>query len=406
MENIEVLGFNVEADPTPLTKRDVRRVHLIVRVKHQRETRLSPLRVPLEIQNLRTSWRKRVVAVGLIEETVSQGVADVDLPLGDYVVTCEGHDSMRTDFRLRSAPHLPISICSHSNAHPTEVTLLAEPKEGREEHLLGMQEMFVWECCQVHVPFWNASRKDLYELGIYYPLKNSLRLVVDGKEQIVHQGEYSIERPASRVELSSVQSWPIRFRHAFFPSYVLRRLREEWGLDKALGAFDFSSDPRPLSGGVAQALDLWESAYQQTPGYGRQELLGLASRWLFMRLLQEHPNNLARRKGLAASNHENPKLRIVRHVLERHFSESVNMKAIADEVGMSVRSVNRMFQSDLGLRPKVYLQQIRMEHAKRLIRDGKRSLSEIAVAVGYRDFRAFSRIFKQHTQGTPSSFRA
>lgn len=403
MNGIEVMGFNIEADPPSVAEGAERRIRVIVRLKRLGEGKPITVRIPIEIQSIQGRWRKRVMAVGVFQELVTHGVGDVELPLGDYAVISVPQPSVRTLFRLRRAPHPPTSLCDHSRIHPTEITTLVEA-EGRETPIMGMQEMLMRQCCQGHIPFWNTSRKDLYELGIYYSLKGTLRLNTNGQEQIVRQGEYLVESPASRVELSPRQIWPVHFRHAFFPSHALRRLRDELGLERKLGIFDFSSDLQPVRGGVAQALELWESAYLQTPGFGRQELLEMAGRWLLVRLLQEHPNSLAGRKGSAASNHEDPRLLVARQELELRFNEPVSMKAVASKVGTSVRSLNRLFQVELGLTPKAYLQQVRIEHAKRLIRGDGKSLQEISSAVGYRDLRTFRRIFKRHLHPGPQTF--
>ena len=52
-----------------------------------------------------------------------------------------------------------------------------------------------------------------------------------------------------------------------------------------------------------------------------------------------------------------------------------------------------------------YLNQIRMEHAKRLLLDPARKVSEVGEMVGIDNTDYFTRRFKQYTGRTPSEYR-
>ena len=51
-----------------------------------------------------------------------------------------------------------------------------------------------------------------------------------------------------------------------------------------------------------------------------------------------------------------------------------------------------------------YLEQLRINLAKRELQFGTHTISEISVGVGYKDTNYFTKVFKKHTGMTPSEF--
>lgn len=77
------------------------------------------------------------------------------------------------------------------------------------------------------------------------------------------------------------------------------------------------------------------------------------------------------------------------------------------KISSSVTYLRRKFNQDMGISPIKYLNQIRINHAKKLIAkrvENYMSMSEIAFLCGFNDERYFSRIFKQHCDMTPREY--
>lgn len=53
-----------------------------------------------------------------------------------------------------------------------------------------------------------------------------------------------------------------------------------------------------------------------------------------------------------------------------------------------------------------YLNQIRMEEAKRLLKESKQQISSIAFSVGYNNVQHFNRVFKEYTGVSPTTFKS
>ncbi len=91
--------------------------------------------------------------------------------------------------------------------------------------------------------------------------------------------------------------------------------------------------------------------------------------------------------------------------LERNYAGDVRLTDLAADVGMSGRNFSRRFKAATGDSPQAYLQRIRVEAAKDLLRETNISLSEVAYRVGYADPGSFTHIFRQLTGESPRDFR-
>lgn len=76
------------------------------------------------------------------------------------------------------------------------------------------------------------------------------------------------------------------------------------------------------------------------------------------------------------------------------------------QLGHSYEHLSRVFRKQYGLTPNEYVQSIRIERAKDLLRHTDLIIASIADNVGYADSVYFSRLFKRHTGISPGKFRA
>jgi iron complex transport system substrate-binding protein len=98
----------------------------------------------------------------------------------------------------------------------------------------------------------------------------------------------------------------------------------------------------------------------------------------------------------------------VRNLLDKTMSqprESIAIRPLLGSLGHSYEHLARVFRQQYGLTPMDYVQSIRIERAKQLLRHTDLKITAVADAVGYQDAVYFSRLFKRHTQMTPGRFR-
>jgi len=86
--------------------------------------------------------------------------------------------------------------------------------------------------------------------------------------------------------------------------------------------------------------------------------------------------------------------------IDKHFSEDINLNKIAGKALVSKFHFIRLFKKYYGCTPNQYLQEVRIEKAKRILEKGK-SIDEVCAAVGFTSKTSFTSLFKKMTGTTP-----
>ena len=91
--------------------------------------------------------------------------------------------------------------------------------------------------------------------------------------------------------------------------------------------------------------------------------------------------------------------------MQKNYQQDVPLQELAKRFDISVRSFNRRFRQAADKTPLQYLQEVRLEQAKALLKLSNLSIAEIAFAVGYQDTSYFSSLFKRINTITPNEYR-
>jgi transcriptional regulator GlxA family with amidase domain len=91
--------------------------------------------------------------------------------------------------------------------------------------------------------------------------------------------------------------------------------------------------------------------------------------------------------------------------LARHFREGHAVARVVQHSGLAERTLKRRFKTATGITLMDYLQNLRIEEAKRLLESSKRAADEISAEVGYQDASFFRRLFNRRTGLTPLGYR-
>ena len=103
--------------------------------------------------------------------------------------------------------------------------------------------------------------------------------------------------------------------------------------------------------------------------------------------------------------HADSVVRECQNWLARHFREHGVLASIVARSRIPERTLKRRFKQATGSALIGYLQDLRIEEAKRLLELGEIAVDEISAAVGYEDPSFFRRVFKRRTSLTPSQYR-
>lgn len=89
----------------------------------------------------------------------------------------------------------------------------------------------------------------------------------------------------------------------------------------------------------------------------------------------------------------------------RFYDQRLPIKHVASVAGENLSAFSRRFHREMGMTPSAYLQQYRIEQAKRLLESSAKSVAEIARSVGLPDPNYFARVFTQLTGVSPRQYR-
>lgn len=104
------------------------------------------------------------------------------------------------------------------------------------------------------------------------------------------------------------------------------------------------------------------------------------------------------------AHHDDLVLRAESHI-RSHVRELLSVEQLAVVLNTTTRTLNRRFQNALGCSPKQYIQDLRVEGAKRLLETTDLDLIEIVDRIGYADPRSFRRVFERATKVSPAKYR-
>jgi AraC family transcriptional regulator len=92
-------------------------------------------------------------------------------------------------------------------------------------------------------------------------------------------------------------------------------------------------------------------------------------------------------------------------LMRARLSEDISLDELAAEAQLSPFHFARMFKQSLGVPPRVYLTQLRVEKACELLEQTDLPITEIALEVGYSSNQVLARVFLKHMRLSPSDYR-
>ncbi|MCG6794021.1 response regulator [Geobacillus thermoleovorans] len=90
--------------------------------------------------------------------------------------------------------------------------------------------------------------------------------------------------------------------------------------------------------------------------------------------------------------------------IEKYYFRDLTLQEVAEYVGMNPAYFSLLFKEEMGQSYIKYLTNVRMEQAKKLLREGEK-VSEVSQKVGYHSYRHFSELFKKYTGMKPGQYR-
>ncbi|SEB91895.1 Transcriptional regulator GlxA family, contains an amidase domain and an AraC-type DNA-binding HTH domain [Streptomyces sp. 2131.1] len=169
-------------------------------------------------------------------------------------------------------------------------------------------------------------------------------------------------------------------------------------------------DPEPIfvrdgriatSAGVTAGIDLALALVEED--HGRDVALTVARHLVvFLRRPGSQSQFSAQ---LSAQTARREPLRDVQHWITEHPGADLSVEALAARARLSPRHFARAFQAETGTTPGRYVDQVRLEQARRLLEDTADGVAQIARGCGYGTPEAMRRAFIKALGAAPAEYR-
>lgn len=83
--------------------------------------------------------------------------------------------------------------------------------------------------------------------------------------------------------------------------------------------------------------------------------------------------------------------------IQKNYAQKLHLEEFARQLNLTPEYAGRVFSRETGKSFSVFLRDVRMENAQRLLRDTDLKIYEVAYKTGYSDVKYFCRVFKEYS---------
>ena len=131
-----------------------------------------------------------------------------------------------------------------------------------------------------------------------------------------------------------------------------------------------------------------------------KEDLGKIRVW-FLQKAEAAAGNVAGQK----KEYSNEAIEKAKEYIRQNYRKDLSLEEMSRQMDMSPYYFSKLFKEVTGSNFVEYVTGVRMDQAKKLLLQGKNSIKQICVEIGYSDPNYFSRIFKRYEGCTPTEFK-
>ncbi len=231
---------------------------------------------------------------------------------------------------------------------------------------------------------------------MYFP-KVDASIAVNASNYPISDGDLVIFPPFSLHKIVYTQFPSIRYGfRVFSDDHMLRSFPSE------LTSILFRREPSSviifhLSAypDTARLIEQIHEEYSSDSPYRSERLFSLFSSLLIsLYRIDPHPFSV-----------RDEKLEEYCRFIEANFKEKISIDEIANRLYVSPAYFHAKFKTYTGFSPHQYRTLCRISHAKKLLRENRLPLSEIAGECGFSDTNGFIRAFRKIMQNTPAKYR-
>jgi two-component system response regulator YesN len=98
-------------------------------------------------------------------------------------------------------------------------------------------------------------------------------------------------------------------------------------------------------------------------------------------------------------------LRLAKRYIQEHYASSITLEKLASVINFSPTYLSTLFKKETGQNFLEYLSEVRMDHARAMLKETNATIADICRAVGYSDLKHFTGMFKKSSGLKPNEYR-
>ena len=247
------------------------------------------------------------------------------------------------------------------------------------------------------------------ELEFDYILKGSVRVITPNASYVFHEKEGFFINTNVLAAMESVNGErpgciESHLFHAVFLGGHFKSIFETKYLNpimhnKKLEIMEFRSGDTEQEEMLKKVRQL--SALQKKENTELQTRNLLSEMWLLVMQQMKNEEN----SGFPVKKVNQERIQTMMAFIQQNYKEKISLEDIALSASVSRRECLRCFQNCIHKTPYEYLQEYRIEEAKKLLRNTDIPVMDIAFQTGFTDGAYFGKVFKNACGKTPGSYR-
>lgn len=268
--------------------------------------------------------------------------------------------------------------------------IIYTPSPFAKTNLIHLQETGQLQAQQPHT----SKRSHLSSYLFFIVLQGSGTLEYDGVDYLLKPEDcVFIDCRKSYFHRSSGDLWTLKWAHFYGPN--LSGIYEKY---TERGGRSVFHPQKPEA--FRDLLDELYTIAASTDYIRDMRIFEKLTRLLTL-IMEEswHPENNAR----GSTKKQN--LQAVKDYLDQHYDEKISLDNLASLFFINKFYLTRIFKEQFGVSVNSYVLQIRVTHAKQMLRFSDMSIEEIGIKCGIEDANYFSRMFKKVEGISPGEYR-
>jgi len=141
------------------------------------------------------------------------------------------------------------------------------------------------------------------------------------------------------------------------------------------------------------------------PGHYIKRILCCCSREEFEQVCIEEVRNIACQISARKKSNIGKIVELTNKIINERFSEDLNLDDVSKELHISPQYLSRLYKNETGENFIERLTSVRIENAKKLLKEYTYSIKEVCYMSGYSDPNYFSKLFKKHVGLSPTDYQ-